>query len=448
MNADETDDKISVGDFCSDVKRVLAKTTAINVYGEARNVHLHKQSGHCYFDLRDDAGLIRCCKWAGHAGAFVPVEGKLCVVSGRIDFYCPRGQSQLIVREGSLLNKRGAREQTRADLLERLNAEGTLQRPRRELPFLPKSVCIVTSLNSAAHADMQAGVNARWGEMRVRFVHARVQGGEEAEKDIARAISKAASFAPDVIICARGGGSREDLAAFDSEYVARALLAASAAGCVTVSAIGHESDHVVLDLVADVRCKTPTYAIETVVPLRRALVESLQNVHDNLVAASRRAIDSHAQSLNLIYSRFKQAPTSGISAVRIRAGSLRKSLQTLGRQATSTNRGRLERCRAGLCVKPTIRREKARLRDMRGSVISLAQTSLHTERQRLKLLRDALNASNPQNLMERGYAIALAGDASRTVQCVADATREDVFFLRLKDGAVRVRVLETVEDAA
>lgn len=256
------------------------------VAGEVTGWKRHT-SGHCYFSLRDSAAQLRCVMFRSDAQRLPtdPEEGMEVLALGTLTIYERRGDYQLVVRE---LEGRGvgglwrlAFERLRA----KLEAEGLLSPERkRPLPPFPATVGVVTSPVGAALHDILHVIGRRAPWVRVVFCPAKVQGDGAAE-DIARAIRLfGRTRAADVLIVGRGGGSTEDLWAFNEEVVARAIAESP---IPVISAVGHEIDATIADLVADVRAPTPSAAAERAVPDRVALGRDLENVRSRLEAAVR-----------------------------------------------------------------------------------------------------------------------------------------------------------------
>lgn len=273
---------LGVREFLGGVRSRLS-SERLSVRGEVVGSHHHAASGHLYFELKERDAALKCVAYR-YDGPLV-CNGEVVTVSGKEDLYVKRGSFQMVVAE-VIVSKEdvGEASHARALLLESLQQEGLTVRDRRQLPTIPRLVAIVTSAQSAAAADMLAEVEKRWPRLAIRIVHTAVQG-VGAPESISGAIREALALQPCVLILARGGGSAEDLAAFDTEEVVRALVYASSS-CCTVSAIGHETDVPLVDSIADVRAKTPTAAIQMVVPARAKMDAELAELGAHLRAAT------------------------------------------------------------------------------------------------------------------------------------------------------------------
>ncbi len=242
----------------------------IRIRGEVSNVTT-PPSGHTYMTLRDTSAQIPCVAWRG-VGIRPPEPGQEILVVGDLTTYKQRGVYQIAVRAISFEGEGQSRARKKV-FVERLRTEGLLDPDRRHpLPTRPRRIGVVTSRKGAALQDFLRAVAHRNPAQVVVLAHSVVQG-ELAPDSIARAIERLQNQV-DVIVVTRGGGSAEDLAAFDEEVVVRTVAASKVP---VVSAIGHEVDHPVTDLVADLRARTPTHAGEVVAPDAGALVADLRS---------------------------------------------------------------------------------------------------------------------------------------------------------------------------
>src|SRR5690349_21094759 len=266
-------------------ERLEAAFGAVWVAGEVSNFR-PQRSGHVYFTLKDDRSQLAAVMFRSVAQvlAFRPADGMDVVVSGRVSFYPDRGVLQLYV---DTMEPRGlgALQLAFDQLKMRLGAEGLFAAARkRPLPRFPGAVGIVTALQGAAIHDMRTVLRTRWPACRVVVRPVRVQGAGAA-RDIAAGIADLNRLGGlDVLIVGRGGGSLEDLSAFNEEVVARAIAASA---IPVVSAVGHEVDFTIADFVADARAPTPTAAAALVVPDRAEMAESVARAGVALRAALR-----------------------------------------------------------------------------------------------------------------------------------------------------------------
>lgn len=283
-----------------------ALTTAfpktLHVAGELSNVS-RPSAGHVYFTLKDASSELRCVMWRTDAARlkFDMTDGLAVVASGKIDVYEPRGQVQFYVKQ---LQPRGvgALELAFRQLKEKLLAEGLFDRERkRSLPAFPRTIGVITSATGAAIQDIQNTIERRYPKVRVITKNVRVQG-DGAAAEVASAIREFNRVARriggvDVLIVGRGGGSLEDLWAFNEEVVARAIVASE---IPIVSAVGHEVDFSIADFVADVRAATPTAAAELVVPVLAEVVAGIDGVEHRVRRAMRSQIDEMGNRLRSV----------------------------------------------------------------------------------------------------------------------------------------------------
>lgn len=299
---------LSVAQLTELVKRALesALPATVHVVGELSNLKRHS-SGHWYFTLKDRAAELSCVMWRSAAGKvkFDPSDGLEVIATGRVEVFERQGRYQLYVRK---LEPRGigALELAFRQLRDRLETEGLFDpKHKQPLPAFPRRIALVTSPTGAAVIDMLRTFQRRYPCLTVLLAPVRVQG-EGAAAEIAAAIQlvnaqREALGGVDVIIAGRGGGSLEDLWAFNEEIVVRAIFASR---IPVISAVGHEVDVTLADLVADVRAATPTAAAELAVPLREELLDDLEDQGLRLARGVRqRAVLARARFVGLLQRR-------------------------------------------------------------------------------------------------------------------------------------------------
>ncbi len=393
----------SVSDLVGGLKRIVeAHYNDVWVEGELSNFRRYR-SGHCYFTLKDEDAQLRGVLWKGYARSvfFEPQDGMLVRVRGYVSIYEPRGEMQLVTQSMQLAGE-GALQKAFEALKKRLEAEGLFApSQKRPLPAYPETIGVVTSGDGAALHDILSILRRRFPQVRVLVCPVRVQGLGAAE-EIAEAIvtfnalPPGDPFRPDVLIVGRGGGSAEDLWAFNEERIARALFAAD---IPTVSAVGHETDYSISDFVADIRAATPSMAAELVVPDRRdvaALVGGLYaHLHDHL--------------------------TDQIGDARQRILSLTGSYRF---------------------HKPVerLRQAQQRLDEITARLHRSTRHRLQQQRQHLEALERRLDALDPQRPLLRGY-IRVERDGI-PVREAAQLHPNDQIMLHFKDGTRQAHVDE------
>src|SRR5919197_750183 len=300
------------------------------VAGEVSN-YRRQSSGHLYFALKDDEASIAAVVWTSQARRvkFALEDGLEVVARGFVEIYPPHGKYQLVVQE---VEPRGAGAQALwlQQMKERLQKEGLLDPARkRALPFVPRRVGVATSPTGAALRDFLRVLHARFPTMPVLVAPCRVQG-EGAAATVASALRALCRAGCDVLVVTRGGGSQDDLAAFNDERLARVIAACPVP---VVSAVGHEVDVSISDLVADVRAATPTHAAQLVAPVRDDLAQQLAALRARLVRATRRAVEIRREALRAMRAELSD-PAHLVSQQRHR-------LDDLSHRAEATLRGRL-----------------------------------------------------------------------------------------------------------
>ncbi len=294
---------LSVAQLTAQLKGTVEREfSSVWVAGEISNFS-RPQSGHCYFTLKDDSAQLRAVIWRGTAARlnFDVHDGLEVVCKGRLDVYPPRGSYQLVIEQLQPQGV-GALELALRKLRDKLSREGLFDDDRkRRLPPFPRRIGVVTSPTGAAIRDFLEVARRRWHGIEVLIFPVRVQG-EGAAREIANAIGQANKLVPrlDVLVVGRGGGSLEDLWAFNEEPVVRAI---AASGVPTVSAVGHEIDVTLADLAADVRALTPSEAAERVVPSARDVTELIDNLRRRMRQALAMRASSSRDRLDAIASR-------------------------------------------------------------------------------------------------------------------------------------------------
>jgi exodeoxyribonuclease VII large subunit len=294
---------LSVSELTAQIQELLADTFAdVWVSGEISNL-ARPQSGHLYFSLKDESAQLAAVVWRSAAQRlrFDLADGMQVVCRGRIDVYPPRGSYQLIVTQVVPLGA-GALELALRRLRERLAAEGLFDQSRkRPLPRFPRQLALVTSPSGAAVRDFLEVLGRRWRLTGVMVVPVRVQGAGAAQ-EMAQAICRLNQLqAPfDCIVLARGGGSVEDLWAFNEEVLVRAIAASR---IPVVSAVGHEIDVTLADLAADVRALTPSEAAERVVPSAEEVLALLESYRQRMGGALRQRCASARTRLDQLAAR-------------------------------------------------------------------------------------------------------------------------------------------------
>ncbi len=359
-------------------------------------------SGHCYFTLKDEDAQIRCVMWK-HLTQYVyfePEEGMQVRVNGHASVYERRGDLQIQAQAMRQAGK-GAQQKAFEELKQKLQAEGLFAAERKQsLPAFPETIGVVTSGQGAAIHDIRTGLERRFPPAELVLCPVKVQG-LDAPQAIADGIStfndvpSSDAQRADLLIVGRGGGSTEDLWAFNEEAVARAIAASD---LPIVSAVGHESDVTIADLVADERAATPSTAAEIVVPDRRDVAERVRTLHDRLRTRVTRRLQNARQRVDALVSS---------RAFHVPVRRLERHQQHLDTLVDRLTRGG-ERC-------------------------------IEQARTQFQRLQDRLQAADPEQPLRRGYAyVSHEGTPVRSVEALSENRRVRI---HLQDGHRDAKVL-------
>ncbi len=395
-------DALSVTELTSHIRRLFEDDpllSRVRVRGELSNFRRH-HSGHCYFTLKDSGASLRCVMFRSRAAAlrFEPADGIQVRISGHVSIYERDGSYQLYA-DSMLADGLGDLSLAFAKLREKLLAEGLFDESRKKtLPLLPRAIGVVTSPTGAVIRDIVSVARRRHAGIPILLVPAQVQG-EEAPEQIVRGIQLLdRSGRVDVIIIGRGGGSIEELWAFNDERVVRAVAAATTP---VVSAVGHQTDFTLSDFAADLRAATPSAAAELTTPDRAALTQRLLSAQHRLNQGLRHRL-------------------------------IRRRL-------------RLERCLASrLFRRPgeLLQERIQHLDQIQERLATAIANVMSRKRQRWQLADEKLNLLNPLRVLHRGYSVVrrFDGEVVRQAETVRQGERLDVW---LQEGRLGVIVEET-----
>ena len=423
--------------------RGLLEDTFPNVVVEGELGNLSRPaSGHLYFTLKDSRAQVRCALFRSRSQGlrFVPREGLLVRARGRVTLYEARGDYQLILES---LEEAGEGALRRAfDVLKaRLQAEGLFDAERkRALPMFPRRIAVITSPSGAAVRDVLSVLARRLPLVEVDVLPVPVQGTDAPPKIRAMLERAGASGRYDVILLARGGGSLEDLWAFNDEALARAVAASPVP---VVSAIGHETDFSLTDFAADLRAPTPSVAAELLVPDRNELATRVRRLQRHVDDTHLRAMQQRFQRLDRAALRLQaQRPQARLDALRLRQDEALRRLSMAMRQQLQQRGARLRHAEAVLRA-ATPQRRLQQLRERLSALGPRPRAALarHLERDQLRLrgLARSLEAVSPLATIARGYSILQREDGG-IVRSVFDTSPGEPLQARLVDGSLRVRV--------
>lgn len=385
------------------IKTLLDGDEALNsVYlvGEISNFTNHYKSGHLYFSLKDEKCVVKCVMFASYAGRvrFRPQDGMRVLARGRVSLYEASGQYQLYI-EDLQPDGVGALSLAYEQLKRKLEREGLFDVARKKsLPLYPARVGVITSPTGAAVHDIQTVLARRYPLAQVVFCPVLVQG-EDAAPQIVEAIRRFnAAKAADVLIVGRGGGSLEELWAFNEETVARAVAASR---IPVISAVGHETDFTICDFAADLRAPTPSAAAELAVPDQGELMALLRGQELKMRHGMAALLQIHRQRLDrLMSSRSLRSPYEQIERRRLHVDALS---------------GRLERAMS---------------------------KRVSAEQRRFASLSGKLESLSPLHILSRGYSIA-QNDEGNPVKSINDVQAGQNLTVRVSDGIIDCAVLST-----
>ncbi len=432
-----------VGALCRAIADALeSRFNPVSVRGEISGFS-RASSGHCYFSLKDESGQLRCAMFRRAAGSldFSPRDGELVEVRGRLGVYEPRGDLQLIV-EGMSRAGQGAWFEQFLKLKAKLEAEGLFDTARkRTLPVMPRAIGLVTSLGAAALHDVMTALQRRAPHIPVILSPAAVQGNNAPaelmqsllnlyalaketrwlEADLVNFPSeKAPKSLPviDVILLVRGGGSMEDLWAFNDEQLARTLAMSPVP---IVCGVGHETDFTIADFVADLRAPTPTAAAELVAQPRDVWLGALDIVARRLQDAVVRHLDRQSQRLDLTVARLGR-PSALVGRQRLRLASSAQRLQSSALHF--------------------LKQKSQELQNLESALPTAMQRGLERRDERLERAALRLGLLDPTLVLQRGYAW-LTNERGETITSAGQTSPGQRVQAILADGAVDLTVVAT-----
>jgi exodeoxyribonuclease VII large subunit len=368
------------------------------VKGEISNYKYH-YSGHMYFTLKDEKSLIKSVMFRSQASRlkFHPENGMKVIVRGYVSVFERDGQYQLYVEE-MLPDGMGSLYLAFEQLKNKLEKEGLFDSQyKKKIPFLPSSIGVITSLTGAVIRDIINVLSRRFENFNLMLYPVSVQG-VQAASTISRAIKRLNQLnCVDVIILARGGGSLEELWAFNEEQVARSIFESK---IPVISAVGHETDFTIADFVADLRAPTPSAAAELVVPEKRALKQKNRDLRQRLQNAILKNIDINRTNLR------------------------RHNESIVFRQPYNR-----------------INQEKMRLDSLERNLILALTNQKEKEKAKMKFLIEKLNVLSPLNILARGYSIVKLKESNKLVKSVEDINAGDNIEINVVDGLIEAIVI-------
>jgi exodeoxyribonuclease VII large subunit len=412
------------------------------IEGELSNV-ARPASGHVYFTLKDSGAQVRCAMFKMKATSlrFRPVDGMQVLVRAKVGLYEPRGEFQLVAETMEPAGE-GALQCEFEQLKARLDAEGLFAQARkRPLPRYARRIGVITSATGAAVRDVLSVLARRWPLVDIEVLPVPVQGREAPAAIVAMLRKASTSRRYDVLLLTRGGGSLEDLWAFNDEQVARAIHASAVP---VVSAVGHEIDFSIADFVADLRAPTPSAAAELLVPDAVAIGRHLHQLQQRLLTLQQRRLQGHSQRVDHLLARLQaQRPQARLARDHERLLHLQRRLTSVLREQSQRRHTRLDRLHARLLALHPRTRLPLLSRRLAEQDLRLRRAIAHTLQRQQTALRHAghaLHSVSPLATLERGYAI-LFDDAGHVVRSAEDVAIDDTLKARLAKGELNLKVL-------
>ncbi len=441
MSISDTGEILSVSAVNKEARSLLEQGLGtLAVIGEISNL-ARPQSGHLYFSLKDEQAQLRCAFFRQRQRklSFHPQNGDEVIVFGKVSLYEPRGDYQLIVEHMEAAGA-GALQQRFEALKLQLAAEGLFAaEDKRSLPKLPKRIGVITSPSGAAVRDILNILKRRFPAVAVRIFPVAVQGAA-APAEIAAAL-RTASYRDDcdVILLARGGGSIEDLWAFNEEVVARAIYDCAVP---VISGVGHETDTTIADFVADVRAPTPSGAAELAVPDQQEWLSEIGALQTRLENSWQQALTTRQQRLDWLSQGLKaHHPGAQLRMRKERISMAQLTLASQVKQQLHSYELRLAETRTRLhrhSPQARLANKRQQLTDLSRELQTAISELLARRRQRLALAGRGLHAISPLSTLSRGYAIVTGNE-----QVLSDAGKSrvgDNVNIRLSQGSLNARV--------
>ena len=366
---------------------------------------------------------------------------------GKIGLYEPRGEYQFIVEKMEIAGE-GDLKRKYEDLKRKLSAEGIFSEENKsELPNLPKKIGVITSPSGAAVQDILTVLNRRFPIIPIIIFPVAVQG-EQAAPQIQNALEKANFRADcDLLILARGGGSLEDLWAFNEEIVARAIFDSE---IPIISAIGHETDVTISDFTADLRAPTPSGAAELAVPDQYDWIKSIDNISEKINTIITQQINSKSQLSDWINKRLSQSsPMMTVKRQIEKSNNLQKILSSSILQNLSRQEKNIHQLKSNLNeVSPRLKihTQLSRIKELNQKITSCSDHLLEGLNNRIKLASKTLNSVSPLRTLDRGYAIARDAKTKNVIMSADTIEIENDIEVKLAKGEIKVTVIEKHSD--
>lgn len=434
---------LTVTQLTRDIKRLLEeKYPIVWISGEISNLRI-PASGHAYFTLKDSTAQIAAVMFKGQRRNlnFELEDGALIVAMGRLSVYEQRGTYQIIL-EYVETQGLGALQIAFEQLKHKLAAEGLFDTSiKKPLPYLPSAIGLITSPTGAVIRDMLHVIRKRFSTMAIEIMPVRVQG-HEAQAEIVKALALAnRRHSCDVLILARGGGSLEDLAPFNSEAVARAIHASQVP---VISAVGHETDFTIADFVADMRAPTPSVAAEIVLPVKSELADRIMELQRRCYQSALLSMQQKKREFFLV-QRSLAHPAKKVQELQMRIDDLVRQLQSNFFAFIKQQRSEFEmlnwRIRE-LFPSRTMVQAEARRTKASDTLVFLIQKNLSQIQEKWRTCHLKLELLHPERPLQKGYSITRTVTDHKVVTNAETTALGDELEVLLHKGVLRVNVLE------
>ena len=442
---DQNKEIISVGELNRSAKAILESNfSSVSVLGEISNL-AQPSSGHIYFTLKDAEGSIRCAMFKNQKMRmnFNPKNGDQCVLKGQVSLYAARGDYQLIVRHMQPAGVGNLMQQFE-ELKQKLDKEGLFDPLRKQdIPFPPKHIGVITSASTAALQDIISTIKRRAPASEVTLSPAMVQG-DTAPRSIIKALdlillfNETASNPIDTVVMTRGGGSIEDLWAFNNEDLAREIYDFPVP---IISGVGHEIDFTIADFVADMRAPTPTAAAELVTEFQFQLSDRLQEINIGLINGFDDVIQINKQRLDLLESNLK-SPQVILNEQKQKLHNIELRLKQSLEKSFLSSKQRLALLNQSLTEKNPYKIIRDLLKDvdvLSKEMIKSFSYLITNKSKLLEKINSNLNAYSPLAVLDRGYAI-VQNSAGQAIKNSQEIKNGELITTRLSSGSFESKI--------
>ncbi len=413
--------------------------------GEISNCKIHSR-GHIYFSLKDETSVINAIMFAGDAARlnFEPKDGTKVFTEGKVTVYEGSGKYQIVV---SKMQPDGIGELYIAyeKLKKELEKEGLFRADlKKPIPKYPRRIGIVTAPTGAAIRDILSTIKRRYPIAETILFPALVQG-ETAKTSIVSQIERAQDYDLDVLIVGRGGGSIEDLWAFNEEIVARAIFASR---IPIISAVGHEVDFTIADFVADKRAPTPTGAAEIAVPNMSDVIKLLENYKIRLTTSITKRLELSTKRLESLKGAYVlKNPLAIYEVAEQKLSGLIDKLESFITAKLKESDARLANITSSYVLKNPLSfyaSDKEKINLLKTRLASAMKANAESQSKRYELLLNKLDLLNPLSILKKGYSVVTKDE--KTITEYASLSKGDTIDIRLSLGSVRAEVKETKEN--